>query len=250
MPTLAGKSVVVTGAARGIGRAIALACAREGATVGVHFHRSEEAARATAEEITRVHGRIARLLSFDVRDFAAVESGVAGFLAAEGRIDGFVNNAGVNLPDLLVSAPVESFRTQLEVNLLGPLHCARAVIPHMMERRHGVIVNIGSVAAERPFRGQAAYAASKGGVESLTRALAAEYGRKGIRVHCVRPGPIATDMLAATQALAGDDLRERVPLRRLGRPEDVAELVVFLLGDRADFVTGSIHTVDGGYLLG
>jgi len=106
------------------------------------------------------------------------------------------------------------------------------------------------VAAERPFRGQAVYAATKGDLESFTRALAAEYGRKGIRAHCVRPGPIETRMLEPSRALGEDELLTRTPLRRLGRPDEVAELALYLLGDKAAFMTGSVHTIDGGYLQG
>jgi len=247
---LADKVVVVTGASRGIGRAIALACAREGAIVGINFHHSEEDARSLAEEIAARHGRPAHLLPFDVTDAAAIASAVARFSSLASRIDGWVNNAAVNLPSLLATSEVDAIRAQLETNLLGPILCARAVVRQMMARRAGTIVNVGSVASARPTAGQAAYAASKGGLASLTRALAVEYGRKGIRVVGVDPGPIDTAMLGPTKAMAEQDVFEHLSLRRLGEGIDVAELVVFLLSDRARFITGSIHAVDGGYLLG
>jgi 3-oxoacyl-[acyl-carrier protein] reductase len=188
-------------------------------------------------------------LPFDVRDAAAVGSAVARFLSQQGRIDGWVNNAGVNHPGLLLASEDERIREQMDVNLLGPLLCARAVLPSMIEQRAGVILNVSSVAATRPIRGQSVYAATKGGLESLTRALAIEYGRKGVRVNAIRPGPIDTGMLEATRALAGDEVvRDRIALRRLGRPEDVASLAVYLLSDAASFITGSVHAVDGGYV--
>jgi 3-oxoacyl-[acyl-carrier protein] reductase len=147
-----------------------------------------------------------------------------------------------------MTATPERIREQLDVNLLGPILCVQAALGVFLEQRSGVILNISSVAAIRPARGQAVYAASKGGLESLTRALAVEYARKGIRVHGIRPGPVDTRMMESTAALAEAEVISRIPLGRLGRPEEIADLAVFLLSDRATFVTGSIHTIDGGYL--
>jgi 3-oxoacyl-[acyl-carrier protein] reductase len=246
---LQGKKVVVTGAGRGIGAAIARACTREGATVGINYRASREAAEALADEVGR-GGGTAHLLPFDVRDPTAVRAGLQRFLESEGRIDGLVNNAGVAVPGLLVTLPEESLREVIDINLYGALHCVRAALEPMLAQRGGVIVNVGSTSAARPWRGQAVYAATKGALESLTRALAVEYGQKGIRVHCLRPGPIETDMLEPARGLAEKDILSRVPLRRLGRSAEVAELAVFLLSDRASYMTGAIHTVDGGFLEG
>jgi len=243
---LTGKRILVTGASRGIGRAIAVACAAAGARVGVNYHRSEEQARSLCETI----GRSSRALRFDVGDAEAVARGVDEFVELAGGIDGLVNNAGINRPSLLVSAGDDEIAAMVTTNLVGPILCTRAVLPVMVRQRHGVIVNIGSVAATRPSRGQSVYAATKGGLESLTRAVAVEYGRKGIRCHCVRPGAVDTEMLAATRAIAEEDLLARIPLRRFATADEVSHLVIVLLGDRLSYVSGSIHSIDGGFGAG
>jgi len=246
MTMLAGKRILVTGASRGIGRAIALACGAAGAQVGVNYHRSEEQARTLCETL----GPSSRALSFDVGEAEAVARGVAEFVEFAGGIDGLVNNAGINLPSLLVNARDDEIAAMVATNLIGPILCTRAVLPAMVRQRSGVIVNIGSVAAERPFRGQSVYAATKGGLESLTRAVAVEYGRKGIRCHLVRPGAVDTDMLAATKAIAEEDLLARIPLRRFATADEIAHFVLVLLGDPLSYATGSIHPIDGGFGAG
>jgi 3-oxoacyl-[acyl-carrier protein] reductase len=243
---LEGKRIIVTGASRGIGRAIALACAGAGARIGINVHRSEGEARALCEEI----GASAVLLPFDVADSAAVAVAFELFARETGGIDALVNNAAINLPALLVSSTDEEIDAMLRTNLRGPIVCTRAAIPTMLRQRSGAILNVSSVAAERPSRGQAVYAATKGGIESLTRAVAVEYGRKGIRCHCIRPGAVDTEMIGTTKALAEDEVLDRIPLRRMATPEEIASLAVFLLGDSAGYITGSVHTIDGGLLGG
>jgi 3-oxoacyl-[acyl-carrier protein] reductase len=243
---LEGKRIIVTGASRGIGRAIALACARGGAEVGINFHRSEKEAQALRDEI----GDRATLLPFNVADALAVAGGIAKFDAAKGGIDALVNNAGVNLPALLMSATDDEIETMIRTNLFGTMYCTRAVIPVMLRQRGGVILNLSSVAATRPTRGQTIYAATKGGIEAFTRAVAVEYGRKGIRCHCIRPGAVDTDMFANTKELAGPEVLAQIPLRRFAKADEIAHFAAFLLSDEASYVTGSVHTIDGGFATG
>jgi 3-oxoacyl-[acyl-carrier protein] reductase len=244
MPDLSGQRVVVTGAGRGLGHAVARAALRAGAVVGAGYRQSESGVAALVSEFA---DRV-RPLRFDVRDSDAVLRAAREFAEKHGHIQAWVNAAGVNRPGLLLNARPEALQEMVDTNLWGAIHAARAVLPAMLEHRGGVIVNVSSVAARRPTRGQAVYAATKGAVESLTRALAVEYGRKGIRVLCVRPGPIDTDMLSSTRALAEADVLARLPLRRLGQADEVAALTVFLLSADAGFITGSVHAVDGGYV--
>jgi NAD(P)-dependent dehydrogenase (short-subunit alcohol dehydrogenase family) len=237
---LAGKRIVVTGATGGIGSAIARRCAKEGAVVGVHTVSKEEDARLLAHELG------GHPLVFDVRDATSVTAELNRFATLAGGIDGLVNNAGVHRAELLVQADDANIREQLDVNLLGPILCTRAVLAHMLRARCGVIVNIGSMTAHHPVRAGAVYASTKGALESLSMAVAREYGKKGIRCTCVHPGPIDTPMLGAIRALADDEVHSQTALKRLGTPAEVAAFVAFLLSDDARFITGSAHAVDGG----
>jgi 3-oxoacyl-[acyl-carrier protein] reductase len=249
-PLLQKKRIVVTGASRGIGRAIALAAAREGADVGVGYRTGRTEADAVVAEIREKFGRESLAIGFDVTNEREIEAAFSAFCARFGGLDGLVNNAGVSLPGLLVTLDADRIRRAIDVDLVGPLLCSRAAISRMLEHRSGVIANLSSVAAVRPSRGQSAYAAAKAGVEALTRALALEYAKKGIRVVGVRPGAVDTEMLASTRALAEKEMLERIPAGRIASAAEIAETVVFLLSDRASYVSGDTIAVDGGYGVG
>lgn len=247
--SLQGQRVMVVGASRGIGRAVALELGRRGAIVGVHYREGAESARAVVDDILAAEGNAAAFC-FDVRDAEAVRRESDRFAAENGGLDALVCCAGVLRTGLLALAADVDLKAVLEVNVLGALHCARAALPHLLRQRGGNLVFIGSVAAHRPTRGQVAYAASKAALEGLTRALAVEYAQKGIRAHCVVPGAIETEMLAGARALDGErSLQVRVPLRRVGAPADVAGVVAFLLCSDASYMTGGIVAVDGGYSI-
>ncbi|MGO9107706.1 MAG: SDR family NAD(P)-dependent oxidoreductase [Thermoguttaceae bacterium] len=243
---LSGKAIIITGGSRGIGKAIVRRCAQEGAIVGLNYLASEESARSIAAE----YGDRVRLLPFDVSDPEAVVDCIGRFAREVGRIDGLVNNAGVFQPNRIVKASIADIRRHLDVNLLGPIICTRQALPYMLAQHSGVILNISSVAAMRPTTRQAVYAASKAGLEAFTMAIATEYGTKGIRSVAIRLGHFQTDLLKSVLPKLPPDFISSIPLGRLGNPEEVADLAVFLMGDKATFITGSVHTIDGGYSEG
>lgn len=242
------KRILVTGASRGIGRAIAIECARRfsGAIVGVGFHASRQAAEDTARAVGDLNAQ-AILVPADVADGAAVERAFGAYADEAGGLDALVVNAGTHVAGLLATTELDALERLVRVNTLGPLACARAALPRMLAQRRGLILFVGSIAAARPARGQAAYAATKGSVEALTRAVAVEYGKKGIRAICIRPGAVMTDMLEATIAMAGEDVTSRIPIRRVADPVEVGRFASLLLSDDAAYASGAIIDFDGGY---
>lgn len=243
-----GCTVLVTGASRGLGRRIAQAFAAEGAFVGIGYHRFDRGAARTLTGIRESGGRGA-LFRADVRDSSEVDGAVKALVEERGAIDVLVNNAGIldDRPFALMSA--ESWSSVVETNLGGVFNCSRAVVRGMMSRRAGSIVNIGSVAGMVGNSGQANYAAAKGGVVALTRALARELGPYGIRVNAVVPGFLDVGMARRMDRRVADEARSRIPLGCFGDPRDAVEAVFFLASDQASYVTGQQLVVDGGFSL-
>jgi 3-oxoacyl-[acyl-carrier protein] reductase len=240
---------LVTGGSRGIGRAIVLALAAEGARVAFVYHGNEEAARSLEQQV-KESGGLAAGSKVDVTDSKAVDAMVQKLLGEWERIDVLVNNAGIIRDDLFVRLDEQSWGTVLDTNLGGTYHFCRAVAYPMMKQRRGRIINMSSIAAEHCNPGQANYAASKGAINALTRALAVELASRNVTVNAVAPGFIETDMTAAVRNKAGDLIKKYVPMRRLGQPEDVARVVLFLASADSGYLTGQVLTVDGGLSLG
>jgi 3-oxoacyl-[acyl-carrier protein] reductase len=245
---LQGAVVIVTGGSRGIGRAIVELFAREGADVTFFYRDNAAAAQAIVDAATAAGERVAAE-QVDVCDAAACQAAVERVIERCERVDVLVNNAGVIRDGLVAMLEDEDIRAVLDTNVMGVFNVTRAVVPHMISRRAGKIINLSSVAGEKGGRGQSNYAASKGAIDALTRALAVELAPRRITVNAVAPGVIETDMSAQVRAMAGDQVKARILLRRYGTADEIANAVWFLASRLADYVTGQVLHVDGGFKM-
>lgn len=245
---LAGKVALVTGASRGIGRAIALVLAEQGAAVLVNYNGSRERALEVVAQIEQNGGQ-AEAVGCDVADFAACGKLVEEIIAKYGHVDILVNNAGVTRDNLILRMSEEEYDKVLDTNLKGAFNTIRHLSRYFLKQRGGKVINISSVSGVMGNAGQSNYSASKAGLIGLTKSVARELAGKGVCVNAVAPGYIDTDMTEALPEKAREGLLQMIPMGRIGKPEDIAQTVVFLAGKEADYITGQVICVDGGMCM-
>lgn len=242
---LSEKTAWITGASQGIGRACAIAFAKAGANVGIGYFNHENEAHETVAKC-REFGVKAHQVKVDISNEKNCEVAYQTLTANLGPIDILVNNAGIVKDDLFISSEPSDWDTLFGVNVYGAMHCSKLVVKDMLVRRSGKIINISSASATKGGRGQSIYAATKGAIESLTRSLAVELGRKGIIVNCVAPGVVVTQMSKNIIDLAKDEILHRQVIKRFAHPDEIAGWVIMLSSSYADFITGQTFHIDGG----
>ena len=247
---LEGKVALVTGASRGIGRAVATALGARAATVVINYHSREDAAREAAAAVEAAGGK-AQILPFDLGDAAAVEAAIKQVAEQHGRLDILVNNAAVAIDQLIMRFKMEDWARSMDVNLTGVFAaCKAATRPLLKAKEGGRLINLTSVVGEMGNAGQVAYVAAKAGVIGMTKTLAREFAGRGVTVNAVSPGFIDTDMTAASvQGDAREKLIATIPLGRMGLAQEVADVVSFLAGPEAAYITGQVLRVNGGLLM-
>ena len=248
MKTLENMTAVVTGGSRGIGRAIALAMAQEGANVAILYAGNREAAEKTEQEIAQIGGKV-RAYQCDVSSFEQTETITKQILEEFGQVDILVNNAGIVRDGFLLSMKEEAFDAVIDTNLKGAFHMIRHLYSHMMRKRSGRIINISSIVGLTGNAAQANYAAAKAGVIGLTKSTAKELAGRGVTCNAIAPGYIQSDMTDAMPEKAKEAITSQIPMKRTGLPQDVANLAVFLAGPGASYITGEVIRVDGGLAM-
>ena len=242
---LKNKIVLITGAGRGIGRAIAIALAKEGAEVVINYNGSEERAKEVKQTIEENGGK-ASIYKCNVSDFVACEAMIKDIVKEYGHLDILVNNAGITKDGLIMKMKEEDFDSVLNVNLKGTFNTIRHSARQMLKQRSGKIINISSVSGILGNVGQANYAASKAGVIGLTKTMARELGSRGLTVNAIAPGFVDTEMTEVLSEEIRENACKQIILGRFGKPEDIANTAVFLASDKADYITGQVISVDGG----
>lgn len=245
---LKGKNALVTGASRGIGRAIALELAKQGSNVAINYAGNEKKAEAVVQEIENL-GCKAIKIQTDVADEAAVKMMVKEVISEFGSLDILVNNAGITRDNLLMRMKETEFDEVINTNLKGVFLCTKAVTRQMMKQRKGKIINVASIVGVSGNPGQANYVAAKAGVIGLTKTTAKELASRNILVNAVAPGFISTDMTEALSQEQQEEMLAMIPLQKLGEPEDVAKVVRFLASDDASYITGQTIHIDGGMVM-
>ena len=248
MLDLTGKTALVTGGSRGIGRAIVLRLATQGADVAFSYRGNQAAAEATAVDVEAL-GRRALAVQADAKDMEGADTLVKTVLEAFGKLDILVNNAGITRDDLIMRMTADAWRDVLETNLFGAFYALKAVTRPMLKARGGRIINITSVSGQEGQTGQANYSSAKAGLIGLTKAAARELASRGITVNAVAPGFVLTELTQDLPDALKDQITERTPLGRFGTPEEIANAVAFLASDEAAYITGQVLAVDGGLVM-
>ena len=245
---LKGKCAVITGASRGIGKCIATKFAKEGANVVINYRNNEEEALKVKQELEDLGSQVL-VVKADVSELEQAENLIKEAKKEFGRVDILVNNAGITKDNLIIRMKEEDFDSVINVNLKGVFNCLKAITPVMVKQKEGKIINLSSVVGLVGNSGQVNYAASKAGVIGMTKSLAKEIGSRGITVNAVAPGFIETDMTDVLGDKFKEEAKKSIPLKRLGKAEDVAEVVAFLASDSANYITGQVIQVDGGMVM-